>query len=201
MTEQSDEDLLRFIERDPLGGIGALIDRYGAKLRGRLLGHAVQKQYGNAEVDDVWIKAIARLLDPDCRAELRADGGLVLPWLSKWGYWRLDDAARRRPGALPEGAAAASAATVFLVTPDRQYHIIAAPVNFQPAKFTALLPALIEEGDWAPTVTESRTGSATAALAGASARKTRTTVRNSCFFIFSFSFQFIVELSGGEPRL
>src|SRR5262245_33348311 len=43
--------------------------------------------------------------------------------------------ASRRPGALPEGASAASAATVFLVTPDRQYHIIAAPVNFQPEQY------------------------------------------------------------------
>jgi len=43
--------------------------------------------------------------------------------------------ASRRPGALPEGASATSAATVFLVTPDRQYHIIAAPVNFQPEQY------------------------------------------------------------------
>jgi hypothetical protein len=48
--------------------------------------------------------------------------------------------AARRPGALPEGAAAASAATVFLVTPDRQFHIIAAPVNFQPEQYHERVP-------------------------------------------------------------
>jgi GAF domain len=46
-----------------------------------------------------------------------------------------DADAARRPGALPEGAASASAATAFLVTPDRQYHIITAPVNFRPEQY------------------------------------------------------------------
>jgi hypothetical protein len=41
---------------------------------------------------------------------------------------------------LPEGAAAASATTVFLVTPDRQFHIIAAPVNFQPEQYHERVP-------------------------------------------------------------
>jgi signal transduction protein with GAF and PtsI domain len=48
--------------------------------------------------------------------------------------------AARRPGALAEGAAAASAATVFLVTPDRQFHIVAAPVNFQPEQYHERVP-------------------------------------------------------------
>ena len=43
--------------------------------------------------------------------------------------------AARRPGALPEAGVPASAATAFLVTPDRQYHIIAAPVNFRPEQY------------------------------------------------------------------
>jgi hypothetical protein len=43
-----------------------------------------------------------------------------------------DADAARRPGALPEATASASAATAFMVTPDRQFHIITAPVNFQP---------------------------------------------------------------------
>jgi hypothetical protein len=51
--------------------------------------------------------------------------------------------AAQRPGALPEGAAAASAATVFLVTPDRQYHIIAAPVNFQPEQYHERVPTTL----------------------------------------------------------
>jgi hypothetical protein len=37
-----------------------------------------------------------------------------------------------RPGALPEGTKAASAAVAFMVTPDRQYHLITSPVNFRP---------------------------------------------------------------------
>lgn len=45
-----------------------------------------------------------------------------------------------RPGALPEGASSASAATVFLATPDQQYHIIAAPVNFRPEQYHELIP-------------------------------------------------------------
>jgi signal transduction protein with GAF and PtsI domain len=45
-----------------------------------------------------------------------------------------------RPGALPEGASSASAATVFLVTPDQDYHIIAAPVNFWPEQYHELIP-------------------------------------------------------------
>ncbi len=43
-----------------------------------------------------------------------------------------DASAAGRPGALREGATPASAATAFMVTPDRQYHLITAPVNFQP---------------------------------------------------------------------
>jgi hypothetical protein len=48
--------------------------------------------------------------------------------------------AAQRPGALPEGAPFASAATVFLATPDRQYHLIAAPVNFQPEQYHERVP-------------------------------------------------------------
>lgn len=103
LTEPNDEDLLRLIERDPEGGIAQVIERYGARLRGRLRRHAWLKRYGDAEVDDIWLEAIRRLLDPECRAELRAAGGQILPWFSRWGYWRLDDAAARKRGLeLPE---------------------------------------------------------------------------------------------------
>ena len=51
--------------------------------------------------------------------------------------------AARRPGALPEGVAPASAATVFLVTPDRQFHIIAAPVNFQAEQYHERIPITV----------------------------------------------------------
>lgn len=43
--------------------------------------------------------------------------------------------ASRRPGALPKDAAPASAATTFIATPDRQYHLITAPVNFAPEQY------------------------------------------------------------------
>jgi len=42
---------------------------------GRLHRHVWLKRQGDAEVDDVWLEAIRRLLDPECRAELRAAGG------------------------------------------------------------------------------------------------------------------------------
>ncbi len=48
--------------------------------------------------------------------------------------------AARRPGALPEGATPGSAATVFLVAPDRRFHIVAAPVNFQPEQYHERVP-------------------------------------------------------------
>ena len=43
-----------------------------------------------------------------------------------------DAPAAARSGALPDGAAPASAATAFVVTPDRKHHLITAPVNFRP---------------------------------------------------------------------
>jgi GAF domain len=43
-----------------------------------------------------------------------------------------DAAAAARLGAVPDGAAPASAATAFVVTPDRKHHLITAPVNFRP---------------------------------------------------------------------
>ena len=42
-----------------------------------------------------------------------------------------DPAAAARPGALPDGVAPASAATAFMVTPDRKHHLITASVNFR----------------------------------------------------------------------
>lgn len=98
MVEPDDEELLRLIERDPEGGIAQVIERYGAKLKGRLRRHAWLQKYGYPDVDDVWITAIEQLLDPEYRTELRAAGGQILPYLSRWGYWRLDDAAALRRG-------------------------------------------------------------------------------------------------------
>ena len=46
-----------------------------------------------------------------------------------------DAAAARRPGALAEGATPAGAAATFIVTPDRQHHLITAPVNFRPEQY------------------------------------------------------------------
>lgn len=99
---QTDEDLLAAVERDPEGGITQILDRYGARLNGRLRRHALLRRYGDADVDDIFQEAILRLLDPELRTELIAAGGQILPWLSRWGYWRLDDAANRKGVPLPE---------------------------------------------------------------------------------------------------
>ncbi len=99
---QTDEDLLATVERDPEGGINQILDRCGARLKGRLRKHALLGRYGDADVDDIFQEAILRLLVPELRTELRAAGGQILPWLSRWGYWRLADAANRKGIPLPE---------------------------------------------------------------------------------------------------
>jgi RNA polymerase sigma factor (sigma-70 family) len=98
----TDEDLLALVERDPEGGITQILDRYGARLQGRLRRHALLRRYGDADVDDIFQEAILRLLVPELRTELIAAGGQILPWLSRWGYWRLDDAANRKGVPLSE---------------------------------------------------------------------------------------------------
>ncbi len=103
--QETDEELLQAIERDPQGGIARVMKRHGGHLLGRLRRHASFHRQGDAHVDDVFQEAILRLLDPECRAELRAAGGGILPWLSRWGYWRLDDAARRPHDPLPDDVA------------------------------------------------------------------------------------------------
>src|SRR5262249_56180443 len=50
-----------------------------------------------------------------------------------------DASAAARPGALRDGAQPASAATAFMVTPDRRYHLITAPVNFRPEQHHELV--------------------------------------------------------------
>jgi hypothetical protein len=50
-----------------------------------------------------------------------------------------DPAASARPGALPDGAVPASAATAFMVTPDGKHHLITAPVNFRPEQHHELV--------------------------------------------------------------
>lgn len=102
VTDETDEELLQAIERDPQGGIARVLKRHGDLLLGRLRRHAYLHRQGNAHVDDVLQDAVLRLLDPQCRAELRAAGGSILPWLSRWGYWRLDDAGRRPQDPLPD---------------------------------------------------------------------------------------------------
>lgn len=90
----SDEDLLDRIGCDPQSGICDVLSAYGPRLLGRLRKHAQDRRYGDADVEDVFQRALLRLLEPDARAEIRAAGGEILPWLSRWGYWRLDDLAR-----------------------------------------------------------------------------------------------------------
>jgi GAF domain len=50
-----------------------------------------------------------------------------------------DPTAAARPGALPDGAVPASAATAFMVTPDGKHHLITAPVNFRPEQHHELV--------------------------------------------------------------
>lgn len=92
----SDEELLDRIGLDPATGLRDVMSAIGPMLLGRLRRHARVRRYGDAEVDDVFQDALLRLLRPDVRAEVRRAGGEILPWLSRWGYWRLDDAARKR---------------------------------------------------------------------------------------------------------
>jgi RNA polymerase sigma factor (sigma-70 family) len=91
----SDEELVDTIARDPEGGIREVLDRFGSQLLGRLRKYARDKRYGDAQVEDVFQRALLRLLRPEMRAEILAAGGEILPYLSRWGYWRLDDLARR----------------------------------------------------------------------------------------------------------
>lgn len=50
-----------------------------------------------------------------------------------------DPAAAARPGALPDDAVPASAATAFMVTPDGKHHLITAPMNFRPEQHHELV--------------------------------------------------------------
>lgn len=93
----SDEELLDRIGLDPETGLRDVTSAIGPMLLGRLRKHARIRRYGDAEVDDVFQDALLQLLRPEVRAEIRRRaGGEILPWLSRWGYWRLDDAARKR---------------------------------------------------------------------------------------------------------
>ena len=92
-----DEKLLDRIWLDPETGLRDVTSAIGPMLLGRLRKHARVRRYGDAEVDDVFQDALLQLLRPEVRAEIRRRaGGEILPWLSRWGYWRLDDAARKR---------------------------------------------------------------------------------------------------------
>src|SRR6266700_3770754 len=92
----TDDELINRIAWDPEGGIREVISRFGDLLLGRLRKHARDKRYGDAFVEDVFQRALLRLLQPELRRELLAAGGEILPWLTRWGYWRLDDEARRQ---------------------------------------------------------------------------------------------------------
>lgn len=99
----SDLHLLDEIGLDPASGIGKVQDQYGAELLARLSGHARRNNQGDAEVNDVYQDALVRLVDPGVRVACRAAGGSILPWLTKWGYWRLNDRARERRRLLGDG--------------------------------------------------------------------------------------------------
>jgi RNA polymerase sigma factor (sigma-70 family) len=99
----SDLHLLGEIELDPQSGISKVQDQYGATLFARLSRFAQAHRHGDAEVADVYQDALIRLIDPDERAACRAAGGSILPWLTKWGYWKLSDEARERRRLIGDG--------------------------------------------------------------------------------------------------
>ena len=90
----TDDQLLEAIARDPEGGTREFFDRYGNQLLGRIRKHARERRQGESNADDIFQEAVLRLLDPDVRIEIRARGGQILPFLSRWAYWRLDDLAK-----------------------------------------------------------------------------------------------------------
>lgn len=91
-----DLELLNLIGLDPEEGFRVVHARYGAHLLGRLEAHCRNREYGDGDVADIFQEALMRLIDPEKRDQCIASGGLILPWLTKWGYWRLDDLSRAR---------------------------------------------------------------------------------------------------------
>lgn len=91
----SDEVMLEIIARDPREGIRLVMDAYGQQLHGRLRRRAATCRFGDAHVDDVFQEALISLIEPGAREALLESGGAILPWLTRRGYWRLQDAYRR----------------------------------------------------------------------------------------------------------
>lgn len=91
----SDEELLETIARNPPEGIRLVMDAYSRILLGRLRRRALACEFGDAHVEDVLQEAIVSLVDPKTRQAIRAAGGSILPWLTRRGYWRLQDEHRR----------------------------------------------------------------------------------------------------------
>jgi RNA polymerase sigma factor (sigma-70 family) len=100
----TDEEILARLKLDPETGMRQLVTQHGRALLGRLKAHARYRRYGDQNVEDIFQEALLRLIDPENRAELRRAGGEILPWLSRWGYWRLDDAARKSGLAIADTA-------------------------------------------------------------------------------------------------
>lgn len=106
------------IRVDSAAGLEKVQDLYGGKLLGRLRRHALRNGYGEADVEDVYQEALLRLVKPSERSACRAAGGSILPWLTKWGYWRLDDAARERRRTPNYGTEVPSWAPTLYSSPD-----------------------------------------------------------------------------------
>ena len=89
--QDSDETMLETIARDPQEGVRLVMDTYGSQLLGRLRGRATTCRYGDTHVDDVFQEAVLSLIDPKVRQAIVAAGGSILPYLTRRGYWRLQD--------------------------------------------------------------------------------------------------------------
>lgn len=114
----NDLALLDEIGVDLAAGLEKVQDLYGGNLLGRLRRRARRNDYGDADVEDVYQDALVRLVKPSERSACRAAGGSILPWLTKWGYWRLDDAARARRRTPSYGTEVPSLAPTLYLSPD-----------------------------------------------------------------------------------
>jgi RNA polymerase sigma factor (sigma-70 family) len=98
---ENDRKLLDALAVDP-ARIADVIEEYGAYLLGRLYAYANDRGHGNADVEDVFQEALLKLFDPKERIAIVHAGGCILPYLTRWGYWRLDTLRRQRNDPLDE---------------------------------------------------------------------------------------------------
>lgn len=98
----SDRALLEGIALDPQAGVESAIASYGTSLLGRLTKKAQRLGLAPEDAEEIFQDALLRLIQPTVRAEILARGGEILPYLTRWGYWRLSDLRRKAQGKVAE---------------------------------------------------------------------------------------------------